>query len=52
MIVLILLSLFEVPAISVFFKYRIWAGHVARMGEGRRAHELLLGKPEGKRYMW
>ena len=24
-------------------------GHVARMGYGRRAHKLLLGKPEGKR---
>ena len=27
-----------------------WAGHVAQMGDGRRAHNLLLlGKPEGKR---
>ena len=26
-----------------------WAGHVARMGEGRRVHRLLVGKPEGKR---
>ena len=26
-----------------------WAGHVARMGDGRNAHKLLLGKPEGKR---
>ena len=23
-----------------------WAGHVARMGDGRKAHKLLLGKPE------
>jgi len=26
-----------------------WAGHVARMGEGRVVHRLLVGKPEGKR---
>jgi len=26
-----------------------WAGHVARMGEGRRVHRVLVGKPEGKR---
>jgi len=27
----------------------IWAGHVARMGEGRSLHRVLVGKPEGKR---
>ena len=26
-----------------------WAGHVARMGEDRGAHRVLVGKPEGKR---
>ena len=26
-----------------------WAGHVARMGEGRRVYRVLVGKPEGKR---
>ena len=26
-----------------------WAGHVARMGEGRRVYRILVGKPEGKR---
>ena len=26
-----------------------WAGHVARMGEGRDVHRVLVGKPEGKR---
>jgi hypothetical protein len=26
-----------------------WAGHVARMGEGRNVYRVLLGKPEGKR---
>jgi len=25
-----------------------WAGHVARMGEGRGVHRVLVGKPEGK----
>ena len=26
-----------------------WAGHVARMGEERGVHRILVGKPEGKR---
>jgi hypothetical protein len=26
-----------------------WAGHVARMGEGRVVRRVLVGKPEGKR---
>jgi hypothetical protein len=26
-----------------------WAGHVARMGEGRKVYSVLVGKPEGKR---
>jgi hypothetical protein len=26
-----------------------WAGHVARMDEGRGVHKVLVGKPEGKR---
>jgi len=26
-----------------------WAGHVARKGESRRIHRVLVGKPEGKR---
>jgi len=26
-----------------------WAGHVARMGEGRGVPRVLVGKPEGKR---
>jgi hypothetical protein len=25
-----------------------WAGHVARMGEGRNVYGVLVGKPEGK----
>jgi hypothetical protein len=26
-----------------------WAGHVARMGEGRNVYRVLVGNPEGKR---
>jgi hypothetical protein len=26
-----------------------WAGHVARMGEGRGAYRVLVGRPKGKR---
>ena len=26
-----------------------WAGHVVRMEEGRGVHDVLMGKPEGKR---
>jgi hypothetical protein len=26
-----------------------WAGHVARMGEGRGVGRVLVGRPEGKR---
>jgi hypothetical protein len=26
-----------------------WAGHVARMGEGRGVHRVLVGRSEGKR---
>jgi hypothetical protein len=26
-----------------------WAGHVARMGEGRNVYRVLVGKPEGRR---
>ena len=29
-----------------------WAGHVARMGEDRVVHRVLVGKPEGKRPLW
>ena len=34
--------------IRMLKSYRLqWAGYVAWMGDGRRAHKLLLGKPEG-----
>jgi hypothetical protein len=26
-----------------------WAGHMARMGEGRKVYSVLVGKPEGKK---
>jgi hypothetical protein len=26
-----------------------WVGHVARMGEGRGAYKILVGRPEGRR---
>jgi hypothetical protein len=26
-----------------------WAGHVARMGEGRSAYRILVRRPEGRR---
>jgi hypothetical protein len=29
-----------------------WAGHVARMGEGRNVYRVLVWKPEGKRPLW
>jgi hypothetical protein len=28
-----------------------WAGHVARMGEGRNVYRVLRGKPEGKNHL-
>jgi len=28
-----------------------WAGHVARLEEGRCVHMVLVGKPEGKRQL-
>jgi hypothetical protein len=29
-----------------------WAGHVARMGEGRGVYRVLVGKSEGKGPLW
>jgi hypothetical protein len=28
-----------------------WAGHVARIGEGRNEYRILVGKPEGKDHL-
>ena len=44
-------DLYSLPNIVRVVKSRRmrWAGHVARMGEGRRVHRVLVGKPEGRR---
>ena len=44
-------DLYSSPNIVRVIKWRRmrWAGHVARMGEGRGVHRVLVGKPEGKR---
>jgi hypothetical protein len=44
-------SLYSSPNIVRVIKSRRvrWAGHVARMGEGRGVYRVLVGKPEGKR---
>jgi hypothetical protein len=44
-------DLYSLPNIVRVVKSRRmrWAGHVARMGEGKGVHRLLVGKPEGKR---
>jgi hypothetical protein len=28
-----------------------WEGHVARIGEGRGAYRILVGKPEGRNHL-
>jgi hypothetical protein len=44
-------DLYSLPNIVRVIKSRRlrWAGHVARMGEGRVVYRVLVGKPEGKR---
>ena len=44
-------DLYSLPNIVRVVKSRIlrWAGYVARMGEGRGVHGVLVGIPEGKR---
>jgi hypothetical protein len=44
-------DLYSLPNIVRVVKARRmrWAGHVARMGENRGVHRVLVGKPEGKR---
>ena len=44
-------DLYSLPNIVRVVKSRRmrWAGHVARMVEGRGVHRFLVGKPEGKR---
>jgi hypothetical protein len=44
-------DLYSLPNIVRVVKSRRmrWAGHVARMGEAKVVHRVLVGKPEGKR---
>ena len=44
-------DLYSLPSIVRVVKSRRmrWAGHVARMWEGRGVHRVVVGKPEGKR---
>jgi hypothetical protein len=44
-------DLYSLPNIVRVVKSRRtrWAGHVARMGEGRGVHRVLVGKSEGRR---
>jgi len=44
-------NLYSSPNILRVIKSRRmrWAGHVARMGEGRVVYRVLVGKPEGRR---
>ena len=44
-------DLYSLPNIVRVVKSRRmrWAGHVARKGEDRGLHRVLVGKPEGKR---
>jgi hypothetical protein len=44
-------NLYSSPNILRTIKSRSmrWAGHVARMGEGRGVYNVLVGRPEGKR---
>ena len=46
-------DLYSLPNIVRVVKSRRmrWAGHVARMGEGRGVYRVLVGKPEGKRQL-
>jgi hypothetical protein len=46
-----LCDLYSWPSIIRIIKLRrmTWPGHVARMGEKRKAYRLLVGNPEGKR---
>jgi hypothetical protein len=46
-------SLYSLPNIVRVIKSRRmrWAGHVARMGEGRGVYRVLVGRPKGKRQL-
>jgi len=49
----VLRDFYSLPSIVRVVKSRRmrWVGHVARMGEGRGVHSVLVGKPEGKRQL-
>jgi hypothetical protein len=43
-------SLYSLNIVKVIKSRRMrWAGHVARMGEGRGVYRVLVGRPESKR---
>jgi hypothetical protein len=44
-------SLYSSPNVVRVIKARRmrWAGHVARMGEGRGVYRVVVGRPEGRR---
>jgi hypothetical protein len=43
-------NLYSSPNVRVIKSRRMrWAGHVARMGEGRGVYRVLVGRSEGKR---
>jgi hypothetical protein len=46
-----IIDLYFLPNIERIVKSRRmrWVGHLARMGEERGVHRVLVGKPEGKR---
>jgi hypothetical protein len=50
-LILKMTHLYSSPTIVLVIKSRRmrWAGHVARMGEGRDMYRVLVRKPEGKR---
>jgi hypothetical protein len=47
------ITFYSLPRIIRMIKSRrmSWAGHVAQMGEKRKAYMLLVGKPERKRWL-
>jgi hypothetical protein len=46
-----LFKLYASPNITTVVKSRTmrWSGHVARMGQIRRAYDIFIEKPKGKR---
>jgi hypothetical protein len=45
-------DLYSSPNIRMIKSRRMrWAGHVARMGKGRGAYRILVGRPEGRRQL-